>query len=419
MAHGRERLTTLNDLLRTVNRERDVLMQPLDGIKVIDLSRILAGPYCTMVLADLGAEVVKIEEPTSGDEARGVGPFVDGVSAYFISINRGKKSVALNIKDPGGRDLVTELITRADIVVENFRPGTMDRLGLGYETSAKRNPRLIYAACSGFGQTGPYRTRGAYDMVIQGMGGIMSITGEPEGRPLKTGPAIGDLAGGLFTVIGILTALHARERTGEGQMVDIGMLDCQVALLENAIVRYTTTGEVPGPLGARHPSIAPFEAFEAKDGYVIFAVGTPHWDRFCRVIGREELLEDPRFATNALRAENHAALQPIIAQVTHTKTVQEWIDIMEKAGVPCGPINTIDQVVAHPQVQAREMITTIHDPNVGPIRITGSPITLSRTPGRVDRPAPRLGEHTVDILKTWLDLQGEAIEALQQEGIIA
>jgi CoA:oxalate CoA-transferase len=394
-------------------------MQPLDGIKVIDLSRILAGPYCTMILADLGAEVVKIEEPTSGDEARGVGPFLDGVSAYFISINRGKKSVGLNIKDPGGRDLVIELVGQADILVENFRPSTMDRLGLGYETLATRNPRLIYAACSGFGQTGPYRTRGAYDMVIQGMGGIMSFTGELGGRPLKTGPAIGDLAGGLFTVIGILAALRARERTGEGQIVDIGMLDCQVSLLENAIVRYTTTGEIPEPLGARHPSIAPFEAFEAKDGYVIFAVGTPHWERFCRVIGREELLEDPRFASNALRAENHAALQPVIARVTQTKTVGEWMDIMEHAGVPCGPINTIDQVVAHPQVQAREMISAIHHPNVGPVRIAGSPIALSRTPARVDRPAPRLGEHTVDILKTWLDLTGEKIEALKQEGILA
>jgi CoA:oxalate CoA-transferase len=394
-------------------------MQPLDGIKVIDLSRILAGPYCTMILADLGAEVVKIEEPTSGDEARGVGPFLDGVSAYFVSINRGKKSVGLNIKDPRGSNLATELIARADIVVENFRPGTMDRLGLGYETLATRNPDLIYAACSGFGQTGPYRTLGAYDMVIQGMGGIMSITGEPGGRPLKTGPAIGDLAGGLFTAIGILAALQARERTGEGQMVDIGMLDCQVSLLENAIVRYTTTGEIPGPLGARHPSIAPFEAFEAKDGYVIFAVGTPHWERFCRVIGREELLEDPHFATNALRAENHAALQPIIAQIAETKTVREWIDIMEKAGVPCGPINTIDLVVANPQVQAREMVTSIHHPEVGPVRVAGSPIRLSRTPSRVDRPAPRLGEHTVDILKAWLNLKGETIEALKQEGIIA
>ena len=247
----------------------------------------------------------------------------------------------------------------------------------------------------------------------------MSITGEPGGRPLKTGPPIGDLAGGLFTVIGILAALQAREKTGEGQMVDIGMLDCQVALLENAIIRYTTTGEVPGPLGARHPSIAPFEAFEAKDGYVIFAVGTPHWKRFCRIIGREELLEDPRFATNALRAENHGALQPIIAQIAQTKKVREWIDVMEKAGVPCGPINTIDQVVADPQVQARGMITAIHHPEVGTIRLPASPIRLSRTPGRVDRPAPRLGEHTTDVLQAWLGLDGEIIDALRRQEVIA
>jgi len=394
-------------------------MQPLDGITVIDFTRVLAGPYCTMVLADLGAEVVKIEEPTRGDEARGVGPFLNGVSAYFTSINRGKKSVALNIKDTRGTGLARRLIARADILVENFRPGTMDRLGLGYEALARVNPRLIYAACSGFGQTGPYRNRGAYDMVIQGMGGIMSITGEPGGRPLKTGPAIGDLAGGLFTVIGILTALHARDRTGEGQMVDIGMLDCQVALLENAIIRYTATGEIPGPLGARHPSIAPFEAFEAKDGYVIFAVGTPHWERFCRLIGHEELLLDSRFATNALRADNHPALQPIIAEAAQTRTVREWMDLMEKAGVPCGPINRIDQVVEDPQVQARGMITAIHDPEVGVTRLPGSPIKLSRTPSRVDRPAPRLGEHTTDVLTGWLGLDAKAIDALMQEQIIA
>lgn len=394
-------------------------VHPLNGIKVIDFSRVLAGPYCAMILADLGAEVVKIEEPTRGDEARGVGPFLNGVSAYFMSINRGKKSVALNIKNPKGGDLATQLIARADILLENFRPGTMDRLGLGYEALAKVNPRLIYAACSGFGQTGPYRHRGAYDMVIQGMGGIMSITGEPGGMPLKTGPAIGDLVGGLFTVIGILTALQARERTGEGQMVDIGMLDCQVALLENAIIRYTTTGEIPGPLGARHPSIAPFEAFEAKDGYVIFAVGTPHWERFCRIIGREDLLQDPRFATNALRAENHAALQPVIADAAKTRTVRDWIEVMEKAGVPCGPINRIDQVVADPQVQARGMIAAIHDPEVGVTRLPGSPIKLSRTPGCVDRPAPRLGEHTADVLKEWLGLEAQTIDALKQEQIIA
>jgi CoA:oxalate CoA-transferase len=393
-------------------------MQALEGLRVVDFSRILAGPYCTMILGDLGAEVVKIEEPTSGDEARGVGPFLNGVSAYFASLNRGKKSVALHLKDPRGQDCARELIARADVLVENFRPGTMERLGLGFEGLAGRNPRLIYAACSGFGQTGPYRTRGAYDMVIQGMGGVMSITGEPGGRPLKTGPAIGDLAGGLFTAIGVLAALKAREQTGEGQMVDIGMLDCQVALLENAIIRHTTTGEIPGPLGARHPSIAPFEAFEAKDGYVIFAVGTPHWERFCHIIGRGDLLEDPRFATNALRAEHHADLYPILAETAKTKRVEEWIAVMETVGVPCGPINTIDRVVGDPHVQARRMITTIHDPEVGPMRIPGSPIKLSRTPSRVDRPAPRLGEHTAEVLEAWLGLDGGAIGALRQQGVI-
>jgi CoA:oxalate CoA-transferase len=236
---------------------------------------------------------------------------------------------------------------------------------------------------------------------------------------LKTGPAIGDLAGGLFTAIGILAALQAREHTGEGQMVDIGMLDCQVALLENAIIRYTTTGEIPGPLGARHPSIAPFEAFEAKDGYVIFAVGTPHWERFCRVIGREDLLEDRRFATNALRAEHHGALQPVIAEIARTRTVREWMGIMEKADVPCGPINTIDQVVTDLQVQARGMITAIHHPGAGAVQLPSSPLRLSRTPSRTDRPAPQLGEHTAEVLKAWLGLEGGAITALAGQGVIA
>ena len=331
----------------------------LSGIRVLDCTRVLAGPYATMVLADLGADVVKVEEPTRGDEARDVGPFIGRPSAYFISLNRGKKSLTLNLKEPDGRQIFIELAAKADVVVENFRPGTMERLGLGYETLRERNPRLIYAACSGFGQTGPLAGRAAYDIVIQGMGGVMSITGTPGGEPVRVGVSIGDITAAFFTVIGILAALQARERTGEGQLVDVGMLDSQVAILENAIIRFTTTGEVPQPLGTRHPSIAPFEAFPAKDGHVIFAVGTAHWGAFCRALGRADLVNEERFATNALRAENVEELRALIAEVSPEKTVAEWIAVMEDSGVPCGPINTIEEIASHIQVAAREMLVEV------------------------------------------------------------
>lgn len=393
-------------------------MKPLEGIRVVDLSRILAGPYCSMLLADMGAEVIKIEPLPTGDEARNVGPFLDSMSAYFISLNRGKKSVAVNLKDPRGRAVLLDLVRKADILLENFRPGTMKRLGLDFQTLREVNPRLIYASCSGFGQTGPYAHRGAYDMIIQGMGGIISITGEPGRPPVRVGTSIADLGGGLFTTIGILAALQARERTGQGQHVDVSMLDALVALLENAIIRYTVTGEVPGPLGARHPSITPFEVFPAKDGSVVIAVGTKLWEPFCQALGRSELLEDPRFTTNALRTEHQAELFPLIAEVTRTKTAAEWIRIMEEAGVPCGPINTVDKVVEDPQIKARGMIVEIDQGEVGKVRIAGFPIKFSMTPGGVQGRAPRLGEHTEEVLTGLLGYSKERIEELRRDGVV-
>jgi CoA:oxalate CoA-transferase len=391
---------------------------PLRGVRVLDLTRVLAGPYATMLLADLGAEVVKVEEPGVGDEARRVGPFLDGVSAYFVSINRGKRGLTLNLKVEAGCRLFLDLVRQADILVENYRPGVMRRLGLDYERLKTVQPRLVYAACSGFGQTGPYAHRGAYDMIVQGMGGIMSITGEPGGRPVRVGTSIGDIAAALFTTIGILAALAHARATGQGQLVDVGMLDCQVAILENAIVRHMATGEVPGPLGSRHPSIAPFEVFPAADGHVILAVGTKQWERFCHAVGRPDLAAHPHFATNALRAEHVEELGEILAPITRRKSVAAWVSEMEAIGVPCGPVNTVDRVAQDPQVKAREMLVEVQDAAVGPIPVAGLPIKLSATPGKVGGRAPCLGEHTEVVLAEWLSLPADAIARLREEGVI-
>ncbi len=393
-------------------------MQPLNGIRVVDLSRVLAGPYCSMILTDLGAEVIKVEEPKKGDEARQVGPNINGMSAYFMSLNRGKKSVTLNLKEPRGRAILIELIKKADIVLENFRPGTMANLGLAYDTLKEINPRLIYASLSGFGQTGPYALRRAFDIVVQGMGGIMSITGEPGRPPVRTGAAIGDLGAGLFTAIGILAALQARERTGKGQLLDVSMLDCQVALLEYAIIRYTTTGEVPGPLGTRHPWITPFEAFDAKDGPIVLGVGTNHWKRFCETIGLPGLADDPHFATNTLRTEHYEVLRPLLAEVIKTKTMAEWLREMEEIGIPCGPINTVDRVVADPQVQARQMIAEVDHKGIGKVKMAGCPMKFSETPSGVQGPAPHLGEHTGTVLTQLLGYPAEQVEMLRREGVV-
>jgi CoA:oxalate CoA-transferase len=391
---------------------------PLAGVRVLDLSRVLAGPYTTMLLADLGAEVVKVEEPGVGDESRRIGPFQNGVSTYFASINRGKKGLTLNLKAEAGKRLFLELARQADILVENYRPGVMQRLGLGYPTLHAANPRLVYAACSGFGHSGPYSPRGAYDMIVQGMGGVMSITGEPGRSPVRVGTSVGDIAAALFTAVGVLAALTHARATGEGQFVDVAMLDCQVAILENAIMRYLVTGEVPGPLGARHPSIAPFEAFQAADGHVILAVGTNIWPRFCEAIGRPDLIQHPHFSTNALRAEHVDELYAILAPIVRQKRVETWVKEMEAIGVPCGPVNTVDKVVQDPQVRAREMVVAVEDPEAGRISMAGVPIKLSATPGRVQGRAPRLGEHTDEVLAEWLHLAPETVARLRAEGVV-
>ena len=392
---------------------------PLKGLRVLDLTRILAGPYAGMILRDLGAEVIKIEQPVVGDEARGIGPFKNDFSLYFMSINRGKKSLTLNLKSQSGKDIFVNLVKKSDILLENFRPGAMKKLGLDYEFLKTHHPSLLYAACSGFGQTGPYAGRGAYDMIIQGMGGMISITGEPDRPPVRVGTSISDLTAALFTAIGILSALRHRDQTGEGQFIDVGMLDCQVAILENALVRYLSTGDVPQPLGRRHPTITPFEAFESADGYVVIAMGNNVlWKKFCNHVNRPELICDERFHTNAARTEHHEELFPILAQIMRQRSTDQWVAALEDIGVPCGPVNTVDKVASDPQVLAREMIVEVEHEKTGTIGIPGVPIKLSKTPGRVDAPAPNLGEHSEEILSELLGMQTDEVDRLKQQGVV-
>jgi CoA:oxalate CoA-transferase len=394
-------------------------MKPFENLIVLDVTRVLAGPYATMMLADYGADVIKIETPEVGDDSRAFGPFVGKESAYFMSLNRGKRSMTLNLKDSGAQDLFREMVKKADIVVENYRPGTMEKFGLGFEALQKINPKLIYAACSGFGHSGPYMEKAAYDVIVQGMGGIMSVTGHEGGEPTRVGASVGDITAGLFTVIGILTALHTRDLTGKGQKVDVGMLDCQVAILENAIARYLVTGSVPVPIGNRHPSITPFEAFSARDGYIIIAVGNDRlWAKFCELISRNDLITDERFANNAARTKNQKQLKAVLDGVFPSKTVGQWIEVLEAAGIPCGPINTVDRVLADPQVQARNMIVEVEHPVAGNLKMPGLPIKLSETPGGIECPAPLLGQHSEEILKELLGMSVEQVADLRAKGIL-
>jgi CoA:oxalate CoA-transferase len=373
---------------------------PLSGVVVIDLTRVLAGPYCTMVLSDLGARVIKIEVPGGGDDSRAYGPFFDGKSGYFAAINRGKESLALNLKSPDDLALLDRLLARGDVVVENFRPGTMERLGLGWDKLHARFPRLIYAAASGFGHSGPYSQRPAYDMVAQAMGGIMSITGEVGRPPVRVGSSIGDLAAGLFTAIGVNAALLHRERTGEAIKIDVAMLDSQVAILENAITRYCATGKAPAPLGARHPSIAPFAAFATADGHIIVAAGTEAlFVKLSQTLGRPEWPKDPHFATNAARAEHVEALQAEIEAVLRTGTSAHWLPLLEAAGIPSGPINDVAALFADPQIAARNMVVGIDDPDFGALKVAGNPIKMTGFDDVPQRgPVPKLDGDRARIL---------------------
>lgn len=396
------------------------MTKPLTDIKVLDLTRVLAGPYCTMMLSDLGAEVIKVEIPGTGDDSRAFGPFLHNRSLYFLSINRAKKSVSLNLKTPQGKQILMDLAKHCDILVENFRPGTMEKLGLGYDVLKEVNPRLIYAASTGFGHSGPDSLKPAYDILAQARGGIMSITGHEGCPPTRVGMSLGDITASLFTAIGINAALFQREKTGLGQKIDVAMLDSQVAILENALVRYQSEEASPLPLGNRHPTIAPFQAYQASDVWFVIAVGNDNlWKSFCLALDRPELLEDMDFSTNRLRTDNIGPLNSILEPVFATKTAEEWLKIMEKAGIPCAPINDIEAVMQDPQVLARNMIVEVDDVLAGTVKIAGNPIKMTNVPESSTRgKVPEIGEHNTEIYGSLLGYSEEEIIQLKNSGVI-
>jgi CoA:oxalate CoA-transferase len=393
--------------------------KPLQGIRVLDLGHVLAMPTCTMQLADLGAEVIKIEQPGKGDDTREFGPFINGESAYFISINRNKKSLTLNLKKDEGKEVFKELVKLSDIVAENYRPGTMQKLGLYYNTLQEINPRIIYASICGFGHKTVYQERPGYDIIAQATGGIMHITGQPDGPPTRVGSSIGDVFSGCYATICILAALRVRDKTGIGQQIDISMMDAVVSVLENAIVRYTSTNEIPMRMGSAHPSIAPFDVFKTKDGWVVIAVGNDSlWERFCNAIGKESLITDDRFFINDLRSNNYHMLKPIITEWSEKITIKEILNIMQKAGVPVGEVNTVDKIVEDPNIKLREMIIELQHPKAGTVKIANTPLKLSKTPAKIEITAPLLGQHTDELLHDLLGYTQEKIDKLRESNVI-
>lgn len=391
----------------------------LNGIRILDLTRVLSGPFCTMLLADFGAEVIKVERPVLGDDSRHYGPFINGESSYFMSLNRNKKSITLNLKSEDGKAFFLELVKSADVVVENFRVGTMDKLGLGYENLKQYNPNLIYASITGFGYTGPFRERAAYDGIIQAMSGIMSITGEKGGQPVRVGSSISDIFAGIFCSYGIVAALLHRLKTGEGQFIDVGMLDCQVAVLENAIIKYLVTGIVPSPQGTTHGSIFPFEVFPTADSTIMVAAGNDElWRKFCIAIEAIELSQDVRFSTNPNRQKNHGEMYSLLCKKMIKKTTGYWQQVLDSYGIPCSPINTIDEVVNNPQVKARDMIIDVDHKTAGKTQIPGIPVKMSRTPGMIKKTSPLLGENTKEILQEYVGLNCSEIEEMYLNGVI-
>ncbi|MEK7338241.1 MAG: CoA transferase [candidate division NC10 bacterium] len=392
----------------------------LEGMVVLDATQIMAGPFCTLLLADMGADVIKVERPDGGDDTRRMGPpFIAGESAAFLAMNRDKRSLALNLKTEEGKDLFRRLARRADVLVENFRPGTMERLGLGYEAVREVNPGMIYCSISGFGQTGPYRLRGGFDLVAQGMSGLISSTGHPGGPPTKIGVPISDLNAGIYAAYGILSAYIHRLRTGRGQRIDTSLLEGAIAYTfwESAI--FFATGKNPEPMGSAHRLNAPYQVFRTKDGLLSVGAATQGtWEMLCQAIGRPDLVADPRFRDNAARIERYQALAAILEDVFQQDTTASWLSRLEQAGVPAGPIYSLAQVYEDPHVRAREMVVEIEHPVAGRVRNIGIPVKLSDTPGRITRPAPTLGQHTNEILE-WLGLDKPAITRLRESGVVA
>jgi formyl-CoA transferase len=403
------------------------MIQPLEGIRVLDLTRAMAGPYCTMMMGDLGADVVKVERPGRGDESRGWGPpFVGqpygpypGESAYFIAANRNKRSVTVNLKSPQGQDIVRRLAGLSDVLVENFRTGVLDRMGLGVEDLRTHTPRLVYCSISGYGRTGPYAERPGYDFIIQAEGGMMGITGPEEGPPYRVGVPIVDITAGMFAATAILAALRARDLTGVGQVVDISLLDAQVALLANVASNYLVGGAEPRRLGNAHPNITPYEAFRARDRwFALAAANDRQWAILCGAIERPDLKDDPRFATNGARVTNRAALREVLGAAFVVRDADEWLAKFQKVGLPCGPINTIPDVFGHPQARARDLaLETLH-PTADRVRLTGFPYKLSGTPANVRRPPPLLGQHTGEVLTDLLGYSAEDVSAFREREIL-
>ena len=393
---------------------------PLAGVRVLDLTRVLAGPYCTMFLGDLGAEVVKIEQPGVGDDTRGWGPpFVGGESAYFLCVNRNKQSLTVNLKSAEGISLVRQLAERADVLIENFRPGAMEQFELGYEQLQAANPKLIYASLSGFGADGPMADMPGYDLIVQAWGGLMSITGSEESGPMKVGVAIIDLVAGLMLGKSIAAALYAREKNGVGQKLDTSLLEAEVAVLINAGSNYLVSGKVPGRWGNAHPTIVPYQSFQTEDSYLVIGVASEGiWQRFCVAIGKSELAEDPRFQRNPDRVANREALIAILSEMFRSRNNATWLRSLKQAEVPCAPIQTIDQVFQSPQVLHRNMLVEVAHPTAGIVRMAGLPVKFSATPASVRLAPPLLGEHSEQVLSSWLGMSSETIAELKHKGVI-
>ena len=393
---------------------------PLDGIRVLDLTRVLAGPYCTMFLGDLGAEVVKVEQPGVGDDTRGWGPpFTGGESAYFLCVNRNKKSVTVDLKSQEGVALLRRLADRADVLIENFRPGAMERLDLGEKDLRATNPRLIYASLSGFGADGPMSDAPGYDLIVQAWGGLMSITGQAEGEPSKVGVAIIDLVAGLMLGKSIAAALFAREKLGVGQKIDTSLLEAEVACLINVGSNYLVEGNIPRRWGNAHPSIVPYQSFKTADGYLVIGVASEGiWRRFCQAIGRAEWADDSRFEKNSNRVENRSLLIGLLAEMFLSHSTDEWLKLLNSAEVPCAPVQTVDQVFKAPQVLHREMLVQVEHPTAGPVRMAGIPVKFSATPASVRLPPPLLGQHNEEVLESWLGMNNEEISELKRKTVL-
>ena len=391
---------------------------PLRGIRVLDLTRVLAGPFCSMMLGDMGAEVIKVEEPGKGDDTRTWPPFSGGESTYFMSVNRNKKSLTLNLKAPEGRRILRRLCRRADVLLENFRPGTMARLGLGYASLKRANPRLVYCAISGFGESGPEAGRPGYDLIVQGESGLMDLTGFPDGPPAKVGTSIADLVAGIEACHGVVLALYAREKTGKGQKVEVGMLDVTASLLTYQAGIYFGTGQRPTRRGNQHPSIVPYEVFKTADAYLTVGVANNSlWERFCQALDRPELAKDPRFDTEAKRVEARALLIPLLDAIFRTRPAEEWLGRLDKAGVPAGRIKSVAEVCESAHLKERGMIVSLPHPKAGIVKVLGVPIRLEATPGGLTAPPPLLGQHTEEILTRLGGLTRAEVARLRQRGV--